>query len=221
MRGDAVLRWMRALTLPSVLFTSALAGHAAGGGVIPRGPVLIPLFLLTVVAVIPFARTPARPAVVVALLVGGQGLLHTALQLLSGTAVPATVMCGADMGAAAVSSPSSCHLMTHSSTASHDFAMPLISGGHFVMVLGHMAAAVVAGVWLAAGERALATVLVLAALPLVNAWRTVTAVVSGGVGVMIGSYLRLLGWALPCAVRRLEWAAGAVSRRGPPGACTA
>ena len=36
MTSDAVLRWVRALTLPSVLFFSALAGHAAGGGVATR-----------------------------------------------------------------------------------------------------------------------------------------------------------------------------------------
>jgi hypothetical protein len=131
-------------------------------------------------------------------------------------------MCGADMGATAVSSPSSCHVMTHSSTASHGFAVPLISGGHFVMVLGHLAAAAVAGVWLAAGERAIWTVLVLAARPVVNVWRTVMAVVRGGVSATIGSHLRpQLGWRLPCLVRRMEWVAGAVSRRGPPVARTA
>jgi hypothetical protein len=82
-----------------------------------------------------------------------------------------------------------------------------------------LAAAVVVGVWLAAGERALWMVLVLAARPVVVAWRTVTVVVRGGIGAMIGSYLRLqLGSDLPWVVRRLVWAAGAVSRRGPPGA---
>ena len=120
MTSDVVLRWVRALTLASVLFTSGLAGHAAGGGLIPAASVLVSLFVLTVVAVAPFARAPVRPAGAVALLVGGQGLLHAALQLLSGTAVTApTVMCGADMGAmAASSSTASCHLMTHSGAAS-------------------------------------------------------------------------------------------------------
>jgi hypothetical protein len=221
MTSDAVLRWVRALTLPSVLFFSALAGHAAGGGVAPSGSALAALFVLTVAAVTPFARSPIRPAAVVALLVGGQGLLHAAFQLLSETAGPAsTLMCDVEMGAAAVSSPSSCHLMTHTGAASHGFAMPLINGGHLIMLFGHLAAAVVAGIWLAAGERALWMVLVLAARPVVNAWRTVTAVVRGGVGALIGSCLRIqLGWDLPCAARRLVWAAGAVSRRGPPARC--
>lgn len=223
MTSDAVLRWMRALTLPSVLFFSALAGHAAGGGAAPSGSVLVPLFALTVAAVAPFARSPIRPAAVVALIIGGQGVLHAAFQLLSGTAGTATtVMCGADLGGAAVSSPSGCHVMTHPSAASHGLATPLINGGHIAMLLGHLAAAVVLGVWLAAGERALLMVLVLAVRPVVAAWRTVTALVRDGAGSMIGSYLRLqLGWDLPCAARRLVWAAGAVSRRGPPGASAA
>jgi hypothetical protein len=223
MTSDAVLRWGRALTLPSVLFFSALAGHAAGGGVAPSGSVLVPLFVLTVAAVAPFTRSPIRPAVVVALLIGGQGVLHVAFQLLSETAGTATtVMCGGPMGATAVSSQSSCHVMTHSSAASHGFATPLINGGHIAMLLGHLAAAVVVGVWLAAGERALWMVLVLAARPVVVAWRTVTAMVRGGIGAMVGSFPRpQLGWAPPCAIRPLMWVAGAVSRRGPPGACTA
>ena len=86
MTSDALLRRVRALTLPSVLFTSGLAGHAAAGGVTPAASVLIPLFVLTVVAVAPFVGAPISPLRSVALLAGGQGLLHAALQLLSGTA---------------------------------------------------------------------------------------------------------------------------------------
>ena len=223
MTSDVVLRWVRALTLASVLFTSGLAGHAAGGGLIPAESVLVSLFVLTVVAVAPFARAPVRPAGAVALLVGGQGLLHAALQLLSGTAVTApTVMCGADMGAMAASSSTSCHLMTHSGAASHGLAMPLINGGHLLMLLGHLAAAVVVGVWLAAGERALWMLLGIAARPVVEAWRTVAAVARGGIGGVVVSCPRLLpGWGRRCAVCGLVWAVGVVSRRGPPSCCVA
>ena len=95
MTSEAVLRWLRALTLPSVLFTTALAGHAAGDGVIPAASVLVPLFVLTVIVVAQFAVAPTRPSAAVAMLLAGQGLLHAAFQLLGGTAVPATtVMCG-------------------------------------------------------------------------------------------------------------------------------
>jgi hypothetical protein len=219
MTSDAVLRWARALTLPSVLFTSGLAGHVAAGGVTPAASALVPLFVLTVLAVAAFAMAPISPARAVVLMVGGQGLLHAALQLFGGTAVTATItMCGMGSGVDAVSPPTGSHLMTHSgAAASHGFAMSLMSGGHLIMLFGHLAAAVVVGVWLAAGERAFGTVLVLAARPVVNAWRTVAAVARGCFGGEVVNCPRLLhGWSRQCAVAGLVWAAGSVSRRGPP-----
>ena len=220
MTSDAVLRGMRVLTLPSVLFTSGLAGHVTSGGATPAGWVLVALFVLTVVGVAPFVGTPLSPARVVALLVGGQGVLHTALQLLGGTAVTATTtMCDAGTGGP-VSSPTSSHLMTHPDAASsHGFWMSLMSGGHLVMLLAHLAAAVVVGVWLAAGERALWMSLALTARPLVEAWATVTAAARGGVDAVIVSCPRLqTGWDLRHVVRGRVWIAGVASRRGPPGA---
>jgi hypothetical protein len=79
MTSDAVLRGARALTLPSVLFTSGLAGHVAAGGVTPAASALVPLFVLTVLAVAAFAMAPISPARAVVLMVGGQGLLHAVL----------------------------------------------------------------------------------------------------------------------------------------------
>ena len=97
-------------------------------------------------------------------------------------------------------------------------AMSLMSDGHLVMLLAHLAAALVVGLWLAAGERAFWMLLALTARPVVDAWRTVTAVARGGDGAVVVSCLRLLpGWGLPAAVGSSVWAAGVVSRRGPPG----
>jgi hypothetical protein len=221
--SEAVLRWVRALTLPSLLFTSALAGHAAGDGVTPGTSALVALFLLTVIAVAPFTVAPIRPAPAVALLLIGQGLLHAALQLLDGTAVTATTaLCGAGTRVAAVSAPTSCHMMTHPGGAvmSHGSAMSLMGGGHLVMLLAHLAAAVVVGAWLA-GERAFWTVLGFAARPVVDAWRTLTSTGRGTAGAVVVSCPRLqLGWGLRCAVRGSVWTAGVVSRRGPPGAAS-
>jgi hypothetical protein len=215
-----VLRGMRVLTLPSVLFTSGLAGHVASHGATPAGWVLVALFVLTVVGVAPFAGAPLSPARVVALLVGGQGVLHTVLQLLSGTALTATTaICDPGTGGPG-SSPTSSHLMTHpDAAASHGFSMSLMSGGHLVMLLGHLAAAVVVGLWLAAGERALWMLLALTARPLVDAWGTVMAAARGGVGAVVVSCPRLqTGWGLRRVVRGRVWIAGVVSRRGPPDA---
>jgi hypothetical protein len=216
MTSRAVLRWVRALTLPSVLFISALAGHAAGDGVTPAASALVALFVLTVIAVAPFTAAPIRPAWAVALLLVGQGLLHAALQLLDGTAVPATTtMCGAG------TAQNSCHLMMHPDLATtHGSAMSPMGGGHWVMLLAHLAAAVVVGVWLAA-ERVFWTVLGFAARPVMDAWLTLTRAARGTVGAVVVSCPRQqLGWGLRCAVRGSVWTAGVVSRRGPPGAAS-
>ena len=211
-------RQVRVLTLPSVLFATGLAGHVAADGVTPGTSVLIPLFVLTVVLVARFADAPTSPVRAVALLAGGQGLLHAALQLLGGTTVPApAAMCGTASGMAAMSSPTSSHMMMHHCAGAHDSALSGMGGGHSVMLLAHLAAAVVAGAWLVAGERAFWTLLTLAARPVLDAWRTVTEMFRSGVGAVLASCpLLQLGWGAPSAIRDSTWAVGAVTRRGPP-----
>jgi hypothetical protein len=223
MGSNAVRCLVRALTLPSVVFASGLVGHIAGGGSIPTGSVLVALFVLTAVAVAPLATAPLRPAATVALLIGGQGLLHAGLELLSSAAVPApTVMCGPSMGAMAAAPTTSCHVMMHGAAASPGPAMRVLSGGHLVMVLGHIAAAIVVGLWLAAGERVLWMLLGLGMRPVVDAWRTVAALAGGGLDEMADSRPRLLpDWGRLGAAGDMVWAVGVVSRRGPPSGCAA
>jgi hypothetical protein len=222
MTSDSVPRGMRVLTLPSVLFTSGLAGHAFAGGDTPSASVLVPLFLLIVLAVAPFVEGASSPARSVALLAGGQGLLHAALQLFSGAVIASTTMHGAAAGAASGSAAASSHSMVHHGAgASHGPAMSPTSDGHLSMLLAHLAAAIVVGLWLAAGERAFWMLLAFTARPLVNAWRTVASVARCGVAAVVGSspWPRVC-WSLRCVVRRSMWTAGVVSRRGPPGAAS-
>jgi hypothetical protein len=216
MTSDAVPRWARALTLPSVLFISALAGHAAAGGVTPAPPVLVFLFVITVAVLVPLVGALISPARIVALLIVGEGLLHIALELLGRS----TVMTAMN-NPAAMSSPTGCHLMMQPiSAAPYGSGMSLMSGGHLIMLLAHIAAAVAVGMWLAAGERVLWNVVRLAARPVIGAWQTVVAVVRGAVGTMIISHPRpQLCGDLRRTVCGLLWAAGAVSRRGPPALC--
>jgi hypothetical protein len=220
MASDAMRRWMRVLTLPTVLFTSGLVSHVVGDGATPPGWVLVALYTLTVVAVAQFASAPLSPAGVVGLLLGGQGVLHGLLQLLAGPAMTATTtMHGGATGGTTGSAPASSHLMHHGAEASHVPGMSLMSGGHLAMLLAHLAAAVVVGVWLAAGERALWMLLALTARPLLDAWATVKTVAHGGVGTLIVSRPRLqIGWNLRPVVHGQGWTEGVVSRRGPPGA---
>ena len=217
MASDAALRGMRALTLPFVLFATGLAGHAAAGGVTPDASLLVPMFLLTVFAVVPFAGAPISPAWSMPLLVGGQGLLHAALQLLSGAEVAAPT---AEHGmTAGVSAPTSSHLMTHhpDTAASHGDVMSLMGGGHLVMLLAHLAAAVAVALWLAAGERAVWMLLALTARRAVDAWWKITAA-ARGFGAVVASRPRVQpGWKPRWVVRRSVWVTGVVARRGPPG----
>jgi len=219
MTSDAVLRQVRVLTLASVLFASGLVGHAAAGGATPGISALVPLFVLTVALVAPFAVAPSSPARAVALLAGGQGLLHAALRLLGGTTVPAPVsMCGTASGMEAMSSPTSSHMMMHHcAAASRDSGVWGMSGGHSVMLLAHLAAAVVAGAWLVAGERVFWTLLTLAARPVLDAWRTVTELLRSVVGAsVVNRPLHQLALGRPSAIRDSLWAAGAATPRGPP-----
>jgi hypothetical protein len=216
MATDAALRGMRALTLPSVLFASGLVGHAAAGGVTPDPSLLVPLFLLAVFVVVPFAGAPVSPAWSMPLLVGGQGALHAALQLLSGAGTHPTTMHGPSAG---VSAPTSPHLITHhpEAAASHGDGMSLMGGDHLVMLLAHLAAAGAVALWLAAGERALWTLLALTARRALDVWRTVTAVARGFGAVVVSGPQVQPGWKLRWVVRRSVWLTGVVARRGPPG----
>ncbi|HJQ86927.1 MAG TPA: hypothetical protein VJ820_05635 [Propionibacteriaceae bacterium] len=213
MASDAALRGMRALTLPFVLFATGLAGHAAAGGVTPDASLLVPMFLLTVFAVVPFAGAPISAAWSMPLLVGGQGLLHAALQLLSGTGVAAPTAGGGT--SAGVSAPTSSHLMTHhpGTAASHGDAMSLM-GGHLVMLLAHLAAAVAVALWLTAGERA---VWMLLALTARRVWWKITAAARCFGAVVVSGPRVQTGWKPRWVVRRSVWVTGVAARRGPPG----
>jgi len=214
---------MRALTLASVIFTVALASHVAAHGVIPDASALVRLFVLTVLALAPLAGVSMSPTQVAALLLGGQGLLHVAFQLLGGRSVGVMpTSCAAAMGAAALPSPTGVHamgshLMTPSGTASQGFAMPAVGGGHAVMLFAHLAAAIVAGVWLAAGERVFWTLLALAARPLVEGWRTVRETARDRIGTVAAGCLKFLPDTCPPGLHGSGWAAGVAPQRGPPG----
>jgi hypothetical protein len=216
MTSDTVPRWARALTLPSVLFISALAGHTAAGGVTPPAPVLVFLFAATVAVLVPLVGALSSPARIVALLIIGEGLLHVALELLGRS----TVM-SAMHDPAAMSSPANCHLMVQPTSATpYGSVVSLMSDGHVMMLLAHVAAAVVVGVWFAAGEHVLWKVLRLAARPVIGAWQVVVSVARGAVAIKLISHPQLqLCWDLRRTVCALRCAAGAISRRGPPALC--
>jgi hypothetical protein len=225
MTSRAVLHQVRVLAFAAVLFASGLAGHAVADGAMPGTSVLVALFVLTMVLVAPFATAPTSLARAVALLAGCQGLLHAALQLFGGEGVPTTSsMFGVAGHVAAMPSSTSSHMMMHQhvEAAAHASALSGMSGGHLVMLLAHLAAAVVGGAWLVAGERAFLTLLTLAARPVVDGWRIVMQLFRSGVSAMVANCPRhQLGCGRPFAACDSMWAAGVVTRRGPPAYCGA
>jgi hypothetical protein len=220
MTGDPALRWVRVLTLASLLFLSGLAGHTAAGGATPATPVLIPVLLLIVVVVTQFVGAPLSSARIVVLLVAGQGLLHAVLQPLGGSSLTGMKpMSDAATDAAAVSATTSSHHMAHfGGVASHDWAMSFVGGAQIVMLLAHLAAALVVGMWLAVGERALRTLLAFTVRPIAYTWRSVIDVARRAIGAVgVGFPRPQPGWALRYSIRSTAWVATVVSRRGPPG----
>ncbi len=214
------VRWVRALTLSSVLFAGGLRGHAAAGGFLPAVSVLIPLFVLTVVAMSRFVGAPLSLKRAVAFLLGGQMVLHAALQLLGRNAVPSMAMShvGADVAATTGSHVMDCPMIADPSVpVSGGVATLLIGGSHLVMLFAHLAAAVAVGLWLVAGERVLWTLLELSARPVVNAWRMVRNVTRDGVAaVVIGCSRPLAEWSPQFSMPGSVWALGVAPRRGPP-----
>jgi hypothetical protein len=219
MTGDTVLRRVRVLTLASLIFISGLAGHVAAGGPTPTRPALVLVFVLTVGVVTQFVGAPISPARVAALLVGGQGLLHAGLQLLGGSTLADTN----HNCAAHVSATTGSHHMTHlAPAASHGWATSLVGGSQLVMLLGHVAAGCVVAMWLAAGERALVTLLAFTVRPVIDAWRSITALGHSVSGTADTRFPRSQpDWITRYSIRSSRWAATVVSRRGPPRCCLA
>jgi hypothetical protein len=218
MTGDAV-RWVRVLALASLLFGCGVAGHVAAGGLPPTTPVLVPLFVVTVVAVAQFVGAATSPARVAVLLVGGQGLLHAALQLGGSTHIRSHYLCGAATDVASMSATTSSHHMAHVGVGtSQHCAASLVGGAQVIMLLAHLAAGLMLATWLMVGERALCTLLACTVRPVVDAWRAVADVARRGIGATSAgrSAPSQPGWVSRHSVRSSVWAATVVSRRGPP-----
>jgi hypothetical protein len=204
MEGNTVLRWVRALTLASVLLGSGVAGHVAAGGFAPTASVLLPLFVLIAAAMVPLLKAPASTRRVTALLVVGQGVLHVLLQVLGGSA-------------AVAADPLSTHLGHGVAATPTDSSLVFVPGDHLAMLLAHVAAALVVGLWLAAGERAAWRLVSVAALPVVDAWITLRELsTTAAVALISPRPAALPSWSLESATRSSNWAGRGVSRRGPP-----
>lgn len=171
---DPVVLWARALLVALLAVFLGAAGHVTADGLLPGAGVMV---LVVVVGSVVSAAVLSRPAStfrVVALLVAGQAGVHAVLTATGGhvgdaprAGVPLPrpgeavlpLVDGRRVGS----------LQEAYETGGHAVA-PVLPVGHLVddltahapMMLVHLVAAVLVGLWLAAGERALWTLVALA-----------------------------------------------------------
>ena len=217
MEGNTALRWVRALTLASVMLGSGIAGHVAAGGSVPATSMLLPVFVLFTAAIAPLLDAPASTRRLTALLLVGQLSVHVLLQVLGGSVAIDVGGHSMAMHTGAAGEPVTAHLGHAVASAPMGSLSAFLIGPHLGMVVAHMAAASVVGLWLAAGERAAWTLVSLAALPLVDAWVTLRKLSSAAqVAAVITRPVPCPGWGCETRVRPALWTGRGVSRRGPP-----
>jgi hypothetical protein len=200
-----LLRWVRALVLAGVCLTLGVTLHVSADGLLP-GPVpLLVLLGLSTAGAAAFLGAPASTRRVVALLVVWQTLVHGALTVLSGHRgdLPGSHAEAAGHGHG-VASARVQHLLAD------------VTGPHVAMALGHLLAAAVVGLWLAAGERALWRLLTLAVRPVLSVVGALRGVATGAGWSVAVRRVRAPRIA-PCAgLLPLWFLVRAVPRRGPP-----
>lgn len=163
------LRMLRALLVAGIAFSIGTLGHAAAGGLLPGAPTLVGLFGILVVATALALARPASYAVVAALVVGGQLVVHTVLTAMSGhpgghqeaTRELARVAPG---GVRAQLSVVDVTPQVTVGPVVPDWLQHLLddlTGANLAMGLVHAGAALVMAGWLFLGERALTALLLM------------------------------------------------------------
>lgn len=221
--AGTMLRHLRGALLAFVVLSTGVVAHVTAEGLLPSVPTLVALYLVSALVLGWFLRRPATTLRVVALTVGGQTVVHALLTLTAGHAgdhpqpaaappqPPPSLVGGggSPMEAYAAARPQ----------VEADFAVPHavqhliadLTGAHAPMMVLHLLAAALVGLWLAVGERALWTLLALA----------VGAVVPALTLLLIGSISPGARAAVATAFARtapahLVTLARSVVRRGPP-----
>lgn len=197
---DPVVLWARAVLLTLLAVFLGAAGHVTAGGLLPGVGVLA---LLVVVGSVASASLLARPAStlrVVAMLVLGQAGVHAVLTATGGHVGDPTGTSGPAGAAAPVAGPGALPVVggrrvgsLQDAHAAHDIAgshaaAPALPVGHLVdeltahapMMVVHLLAAVLVGLWLAVGERSLWTLVALASAAVLRPLLLAVAVACAG-----------------------------------------
>jgi hypothetical protein len=211
------LRWIRACVLALVAVTTSLTAHAVAGGRLPAAWTLVLAGAVITAAAEPLLRRPASTRRVLVLLAAAESCAHVVLTLTAGgharppsmAALPG--MAGMDhlAGASVVAGAAA--------PTGGPLAALGLSGQDVLMTDAHLAAVALIGLWLAAGERALWTVLTLTLRPIAAA---VCGLLQAAIRrILVGPADVTLHVAVEDEDRRPRASAQAtrtISHRGPP-----
>jgi hypothetical protein len=215
------LRWARAAVLATVALLTGTLAHVSAGHALPSVSALGALLAVLTLVAAPLLRHPASTRRVVLLVAAGETLIHYALS----ASTPAAGHLTGRMTGLMTGPMASMHHATGTgvvpggSLTLTDILHQAASGAtgpHVLMAEAHLAAAVLLGLWLAAGERALWTVLCLTLATVVTA----AATLAGSTSMYLGNLLEHVSDATagirPVMPHAWALASRVVTRRGPP-----
>ncbi|GAB3858983.1 hypothetical protein GCM10028801_19690 [Nocardioides maradonensis] len=138
--AGGVLRGLRALVLAGVALALAVVAHVSAGGLLPGPWTFAIMVVACALGCSPWFGREASRTEIVALVVGGQTLMHGVMTAVAGHRGDVEPPPATPGGAVA-------HAAEH--------LLEELTPAHAPMALAHLAAAVLTGLWLARGERAL------------------------------------------------------------------
>lgn len=205
--AGAGLRGARALVLASFTLLTSVFAHLAGGGRAPDAVAVLGLLAALTLVTAPLLGRPASGRRILLLLLGGQALLHVVLSTVA--TAPMSGMAADAHGSLWSGGP-------FPGLDPVTSALVPTTGGHLLMAEAHLAATLVLGLWLAAGERALWAVLTMSVRPLATALAVLLSPAPAGYVGDVGDPHPAPRVGDQPAIRLWAAACRAVTRRGPP-----
>lgn len=218
---STTLRWWRALALAFVVLGTGAVAHVTADGRLPSASGMFWLFVATTVVIAMLLGRPASTLRVVVLTVGGQAAVHAVLTMSAGHAGD-PVAAAAPRPQPRVFDPNAAGTLYEQYEATRpqveaQLAVPEgvvhlfsdLTGPHAPMMVVHMLAAAVVGLWLAVGEHALWTLVALAVV-------VVVPVLRAALGVPPARTPHTSATHAVAVPRHLVVLARSLARRGPP-----
>ena len=217
------MRAARSLVCGVVTVALASAAHVAGGGLAPRWSSAVLLVAVVALASSLVLASPSSRRRIVAFVLLGQLAMHLALSALSTPMTRPTGATGSAMsGMVHATGPGSLDRVPDGWYAMvlHHAVDGLGTVGGVLMLAGHVAAALLAGLWLAGGERLLWSLLALAAAPLAAARLRLQVLLVEAVHALDPDRLASSAALVRCDVRSWRptsrYDVNTTARRGPP-----